>query len=324
MAIPEYEYPIEQCDVPEARRKVLREYRLFRRKCLDFLRGPADTAVATQIHDLAWHTVVFRTLNEARRIEPERAVNGGMWELITAGYATIMAMGIRRLVDKDSQTDSVWNLIAQVEKRPELLTRENFVCYDGIRFDYQEAVEQYVQSLDKSIGASSTWLPTTGPQAWGTSQMLHKAFDDLAGPSKKRKRTDVIQPVIISNLKAQLNHPSIKKVCTMADKVVAHAERFAENGKSAPTTTYLEIDDALRIIVQVTNFLSSIFFYDAAFGSVVPTPQFDVLEALDQPWVTAENLPKLQEHWHELSEAMDRWTYDPGAEILPNCLSDQS
>jgi len=30
---------------------------------------------------------VFRTLNEARRLEPEHAVNGAMWELITAGYA---------------------------------------------------------------------------------------------------------------------------------------------------------------------------------------------------------------------------------------------
>src|SRR5258708_35967653 len=86
----------------------------------------------TQVHGLAWHTAVYRTLNEARRIEPERVVNRAMWELLTAGYAKLMTLGIRRLVDKNPSTDSVWNVIAQIEKRPELLPRENFISFDGL------------------------------------------------------------------------------------------------------------------------------------------------------------------------------------------------
>jgi hypothetical protein len=43
--IPDYAYTGEQCDVPEVRRAVLGEYRLFRRKCLTYLRGDADTSV---------------------------------------------------------------------------------------------------------------------------------------------------------------------------------------------------------------------------------------------------------------------------------------
>jgi len=54
-----------------------------------------------QVQELAWHTATFRTLNEARRIEPDRAVNGAMWELMIAGYANLMTLGIRGLVDKD-------------------------------------------------------------------------------------------------------------------------------------------------------------------------------------------------------------------------------
>lgn len=312
--IPEYSYPVEQCDVPVVRRKALGEYRLFRTKCLDYLRGPADTAVASQVHALTWHTVVFRTLNEARRLEPERAVNGAMWELIVAGYATIMAMGIRKLVDQDRRTDSVWNVIAQVERRPELLSRENFVCYDGIPYDHQAAFARHIES--SGMGGGVRWLPTTGPEAWATSQMLHKAFDQLAGEPTTRKRMDTVRPHILSNLKKQLSHPAIEKVCTMADRVIAHAERFAEGGAEAPTVTYSDIDEALRIIVQVTNFLSSRFFYDAAFGSVVPTPQFDVLEALDQPWVTPANLPALQAHWDALSKTIDGWAYEAGNAVL--------
>jgi hypothetical protein len=124
----EYEYPIEQCDVPAVRRPALTEYRLFRRKCLEYLRGNAPTSVMNQVHNLAWHTAVFRTLNEARRLEPERAVNGAMWELIGHGYASLMTLGIRKLVDRDPRTDSVWNVIAQIEKRPELLHDESTSC----------------------------------------------------------------------------------------------------------------------------------------------------------------------------------------------------
>lgn len=146
MNLREYEYPIEQCDVPAVRRPALTEYRLFRRKCLEYLRGNAPTSVMNQVHSLAWHTAVFRTLNEARRLEPERAVNGAMWELIGHGYASLMTLGIRKLVDRDPRTDSVRNVIAQIEKRPELLRREHFVCYDGLPFDPQSAYARHLRS----------------------------------------------------------------------------------------------------------------------------------------------------------------------------------
>lgn len=43
MTVPEYEYTVEQCDVPEVRRKSMTEYRLFRRKCLEYMRGESNT-----------------------------------------------------------------------------------------------------------------------------------------------------------------------------------------------------------------------------------------------------------------------------------------
>ena len=42
VTIPPYEYLIEQCDVPEVRRGALNEYRQFRHKCLEYLRGDAN------------------------------------------------------------------------------------------------------------------------------------------------------------------------------------------------------------------------------------------------------------------------------------------
>lgn len=317
MSVQKYEYTIEECDVPKVRRAALGEYRTFRQKCLEYVHGSADTSVTNQVYDLTWHTAVFRTLNEARRIEPRRSVNGALWELTTAGYASLMSLGIRKLVDCDRRTDSVWNVIAQVERRPELLTRENFLCYDGLPYDYEAVQREDLASLDLSSCSHVRWVPTRGPKAWGTSEIMHRTFDRLSGNPKKRKRSDKIQPSILVALKERLSHPSIKKVCTFADRRVAHAERISEHSDAVPIATYNDIDNALQQIVRVVNFISSKFFFDEAFGSVVATPQFDVLKALDHPWVTRKNLPALHEYWSELCASMDAWANSVGDEFLP-------
>ena len=309
MKIPNYQYPISECDVPKVRQAALGEYRIFRKRCLEYMRGNAATSVMNQVQDLAWKTAVFRTLNEARRIEPYRMINGAMWELIVDGYVCLMALGVRKLVDRHSATDSVWNVLASVEKRPELLTRENFVCYDGLPFDYQQIHTDHINGLDLGAGHSVNRIPTQGPKAWGTSRMLHLAFDKLAGTSdtSKRKKTDSIQNGLLLKLKGMLAHPAIEKVCAMADKVFAHAERVEESGSGQAVATFDDVDEALKQIVRVANFLSSSFFYDTTFVSVVATPQFNVFDGLDESWIQTENLPVLSRYWDDLCSRMNNW-----------------
>jgi HEPN superfamily AbiU2-like protein len=317
LAVSDYEYSVDDCDVPEVRRASLREYRDFRRKCLEYLHGDRDTSVVNQMYDLAWHTAVFRTLNEARRIEPRRKVNGAFWELTSAGYASLMTLGIRKLVDRDRRTDSVWNIIVEVERRPELLTREKFICYDGLPYDFAAVEEKYLRSIAGQPSSGARWMPTKGPDAWGTSEMMHRAFDRLAGSPKKRKRTDTIHPSVIEKLKVGLSHEAIDTVCTLADKRMAHAERLAEDAGPAPTATYADIDAALKQIVKVVNFLSSNFFYDTAFGAVVPTPEFDVLDGLDKPWITTKNVARIDKFWQQISNSMEKWAREEVEEFLP-------
>ncbi len=282
------------------------------------MRGDDDTSVMNQVYDLAWKTVTFRTLNEARRIEPNRMVNGSLWELTNAGYVSLVSLGIRKLVDKDPKTHSLWNVITTVEKRPELLTRENFVCYDGLPYDYATVRDNDLTSLDVNNAVRVRWLPTTGPKAWTTSEMLHKAFDKLSNTdASKRNRTDKIQSSIFAAVKRGLSDPAIENVCNLANRRIAHAQRLSESSSLIPTTTYDDISNALKQVVNVANFLSTSFFYDTAFGSVVPVPQFDVLEALDQPWITSDNMPALRRYWSELSDSMDSWTANASEEFFP-------
>lgn len=298
LSIPEYKYGLEECDVPEVRRAALSEYRTFRRKCLEYIRGPIDNSVMNQVHDLAWHTAVFRTLNEARRLEPERLVNGTLWELAAAGYTNLMSIGMQKLVDRDHRADSLWNLVTQVESRHELLSREEFVCYDGLPFDYETASESEVRAM---------------------SEELHKAFDKLSGVSAaERRREDRIQPSVLAAVKEGLSHPAIERVCMLEIRRIAHADRLSESSGPIPTAIYDDIDQALRQIVKMANLFSMALFHDAPFGPVVPAPEFDVLEALDQPWITTVNIPALHEYWRKLSDSMDVWANVEIERLLPH------
>lgn len=106
-------------------------------------------------------------------------------------------------------------------------------------------------------------------------------------------------------LKARLAHKAIAAVCELADRAIAHAERLTPNDKPVANVTFDTIDTALKNIIQAASFLSSHFFSDASFGSVVPIPQFNVLEHLDAPWVETAHLPMmLHAHWHEVSDRL--------------------
>ncbi|MDT0359328.1 hypothetical protein RJO15_26325 [Herbaspirillum huttiense F1] len=264
-----------------------------------------------QVFDLTWYTAVFRTLNESRRLEPERYVNGAMWGLITAGYAQMMILGIRRLVDRDPQTDSLWSVIDRLERRPEFLTRELFICYDGLPFDQTVGHDAFLAKALTADEPQYRRLSMAGPDAWAASELMHEAFDKWLGPTQKRRRLDRIPVTLLAKLKERLNGPAIKTIKTIADRHVAHAERIAPNSRTHLEATYNDINDALSEVVRIANYVSGHVFYDTTFGSAVATPQYDVLEALDQPWITSANLPALNEHWDRISNEMDEWLNTP-------------
>lgn len=301
-----YRYSIDDCKFDEKTKKRVSEYRKFRDACLERIYGDSGTSIANQVHDLAWHTAVFRTLNEARRLEPDRGVNGPMWELIVAGYANIMTLGIRKLVDRDPQTDSVWNLIKRVEKRPELLTRELFICYDALPYDF-EVVRDRLKAQEEVPSGTIRWLSNFGPDAWSTSKRMHEVFDTLCGNPQKQKRGDTIELALFEALREALKSPCITRVQTLASKSMAHAERLSESSGAIPNVTYEDVDEALKIIISVTNWIATNVFYDNAFGTIVATTTFDPLEHLDSPWVTSKHLPNLRQHWREISKTMDSW-----------------
>ena len=317
----DYQFAVEACSVHPESRKRLAAYREFRTKCLERLSGDESTAVSQQLHDLSWHTMVFYSLNETRRIEGQRLVNGALWELIGAGYANLMTVGIRRLVDTHGAVTSLATILKDIEAHPEFFTRELFVAFDGIPFDWSVGYEEHVRRvITDGPGASFSRQETKGHTAWGTSKLMHRAFDKLSGVQpEKRRRSDTIPPHVFANVRRVLGAPSILLVKTFTDKVVAHAEHLAQ-GNDVAVPSFDDVENALRTLTRATNFMASFFWH--GIGSVVPTPQFDVFQDLDKGWALPQSLPKLHDYWHERQNQIDAWVMDDECDFLKSSAAD--
>jgi hypothetical protein len=64
MKTADYQYPIEQCDVPPERRSALESYRAKRRTWLAWLDTDEHHAIWTAISAMVWTDVSFRALSQ--------------------------------------------------------------------------------------------------------------------------------------------------------------------------------------------------------------------------------------------------------------------
>ena len=306
----EYKYPLEVCDVPDERRSNLRAYRDFRQECLKRLAGNSETSLINQILKLTWHTLVFRTLNEGLRIGSRRRVNGAMWDLITEGYANIAMVGVRKLIDHDHRNNSLLRVIRYLKENASLLTREHFVCFDGLPYDFEKVQKTYYANLSQGDLSTPRWLANEGPESWSTSMIMHEQFDKFVSAySRERNRLDVVDHDIFDELEQQLKHPAILRVRDKVNREIVHTPNIyhERKPKQIPKVTFNDIDEALKNLSQVGSKIG-VILCDGSFSSIVATPQFNVLEGLDVPWASTENMWKLGEYWSSLSNEIEKWS----------------
>src|SRR5258708_10542607 len=109
------------------------------------------------------------------------------------GHVATQVLAIRRLVD-DGNSDiiSLRRLVKDMRRNFALFTRENFVCFDGLPYDY-EAVQR--KEMMERIGAGVFWGETSGPAAHSTSRMAHEQFDRLACIRPENRRREDRLPI---------------------------------------------------------------------------------------------------------------------------------
>ncbi|HOO50826.1 MAG TPA: hypothetical protein PLK94_06000 [Alphaproteobacteria bacterium] len=316
-----YKYSIDECDFLD---KVKGEaFRKMRLKWIEWLHGEDPFSISRQISSMLWDYALFITINELRRMAESKPLkdvgfNGPVIRLFDAGFATTQAVAIRRLIEKPKK-DPKWAVISlrqvlkEIEKNLDLMTRENYVCYDGLPYDYGAVQDKWLSSLPKTkSGVHSGSLPTSGPYAFVMSERVHKSFDILAQVNPQmRSRNDVMRRDVLDHLESELK--KCENVKKYVDKFIAHAaapETIASLSEEEKGLTLDRLESCHKTIYQVASFISVHLLWESNIGGV-PVPQYDHLKYLDKKWATSNNLIKAHEKWKEYEKAVCRWDSTP-------------
>ena len=317
MKADDYKYPISQCDVPPGRRSQLESYRAKRRQWLTWLDAGEHHAIWTNLSAMVWTDVSYRILRQLvigqdDKNETSCLHNTLVAEQVIQGYVARQVLGIRRLLDKTSGVISLRRLIIDMRSNWPLFTRENYVCHDGLPYDYEAVV---LKEMTARAGKGAFWAATTGPEAHGTSGMAHEQFDRLAGvdPSK-RMREDRLPKTLLGTIESWLDGSGAEELADWSHAYLAHAggpdrRKQIEEG----LVTADKISEAIKTLVRATEALSAcVLFAGGRLNGLVPVAQFDQFEHLDQPAVRPGHKDDAAVLWDTLSRERD--AYAAGAE----------
>ena len=255
-------------------------------------------SVYNQSIALLWDDAFFRTLNEARRLAAGRAsdadgLNSDLLKLLDKGFVATQILGIRRLsdpgdVEGDRAVISLPAILDDIEREPDLFTREHYVCHDGIRFE-----------------------PIADPQEWGMgrsslAEVARKLRQLSSVNESDRTRDDRLDPRIFRALRSKLGRCDDFR--SYANKFLAHAAAPTDSRTRIreKKITLDKMDDSYKALVEVASFLGGVIPYESPIGGVA-VPQYDHLENLDKPLILSEQKKELNEHWRERDRLVGEW-----------------
>lgn len=316
-----FSYPIDECDVLD--RSNLEKFRVFKADALGMLIND-ELSIVNQFYALSWETRVFHLINESWKIaknydEIYGVQNPIISEMLLNGYVFSQILGIRKLTDpnhddKNRRVNSIPSLIHKIRQNINIFTRENFVCGDGLPYDF-EAVKSkdHAEGIKKALengGTHASWKPMKGPLAWSTSERFHIEFDKLSKTSTdKRARQDTI------------SHDVLDSICTLYDCVKSDAQIFRDkadkyiaHAATAHSRQHKNVSDAGFKFSELDSMHKNLFLIINAlakfFGEYYPPyaiPQYDIYEGLDKPWLKKEDIFSIEQAWDIKNRDMDKW-----------------
>jgi hypothetical protein len=315
----QFDYQVSECDVREAELPRLEKFRERLSVWQEWISRDAHS-IWRQIHGMLWNDMVFRTINECRRLahensSPNVVFNGAVASFIDEGYVAKQLLAIRRLTETRGGDDTITlpRLLDDMKANADLFTREIYVCYDGLPFDpepaRQRSLARLAEEARKTNGVTTTWLPTKGPEAYDMATLVHEHFDVLTGArGKPWSRDDKLDRNIFDRLKSKLGVcAGINKV---ASKFIAHAadagSRRRLNDKER-SVTLDRIEACHRIICRVAAYIHGPILYIGQRG-LIPTPQFNHLEHLEKGWLDPANFDVITRYWDTRTKEVEKWT----------------
>ncbi len=303
-----YHSRIEDCDVID--RTSLAEYRDKRDEWLTWYELDKDepNSIQQQLFSMHFLDITYRIISEARQIKdgsnptPQSAL---LSHLLDQGYVATQVLAIRRLLDKGSDVISVRRLLNDISKHKHLITREIYVCHNGLPYD-PESWKSLPQTIDIKI-----WeIDAPGLSNYLGSHERHKTFDRLSGVSPAaRQRNDHIQTSIFDKLEQWLDSVEAKKLIKLSHKFFAHAADMDSRGSLAYSGIVLaDVSAIQQAIVRVERAITDELLFVAVARDVVPMPPLGLFKGLDNPVVQQDAIDNMYERWKQISDERNKWS----------------
>lgn len=327
MTTEEYNYPLTACDVVDSRGLI--QYRAKRSEWLRLLDGDPLHSISKQLSAMLWNDVAFRCFNEARKFssssDPRAAVAPMLAEFLDVGYISTQVLAISKIVERNPRDPnkaiiSLRRVVDDIAAHRRLITREMFICHDGLPYDPEPARQRWCAELMARPGSKAAWVSTTGPEGWGNVDMMHQTFDKLSGKtSDMRSRGDLIRTEVLDAIVQGMEQPAIAALLALRHKLLAHAADVNNRPQALAHATLNQISAAHRILSKIAHTVGGTILFESGAGGL-PTPQFDQFEHLAEPFIRPADLQMLQTFWDQQSREREHWLLHADQEILEGKL----
>ena len=306
-----YKYKIDECDVSD--KKSLEKFREKHSEWVNWFGVDDENTIANQIYSMMWGDAASRSLVEAYRFSsednPTAHENEMLAGLLYDGYLANQMLAITKLIDKDDKVVSLRRLFDEIKENRHLFTRENFVSHDGLPYDYAEVQEaEFQRRIAENRLNRSEWVDTKGPKAYGTSELMHNAFDEISGVApENRCRKDLITKDVFEQIECLFGDAAFGKIKTYRDKFIGHAASQESRKKIQQNLHHDDLMKAHKILLRITRKIADIL--GTGIGNPVPLAH-GVFQNLDKPLIASTNMSKMKEWWRKHHLERDSWYRD--------------
>ena len=259
--------------------------------------------VAQQIDSMANEQVWFKTINTIRSGAGNPTINAHLWDMFLMGYVYRQAFAIRRLIDRDLNSASLANVVDEIGKHADLLTRDVVVGYDGTPMAMDEPNGSAEWAKDGN-GLSVRGLAWQNYFHW---KDRHEAFDRLRegkGVGEDRRPDDRIADDVLVRMQAAVRNDATERIRHLCNKGLAHADlKGVQKGKGP---TYNHIDACVRSLVELQQFLT-VDFLCIGSSTVVAVHQDNHFKLLSEPLVPLMEESMYADIWQEHADEMESW-----------------
>jgi hypothetical protein len=279
-------------------------------------------AITQQVSKLAWDLAAYSCLVEVVRLAPEgrsgRQLNGMFMDMLASGFWSTTMQGVRKLAERETihgprGVCSIGGLLQDVRAARPRLTRRVFVeDIAQTAYNHRETEHRYMQWLFAGVPGVARWAPSE--LRYEVAQQRHELFDRLSGTTPGTSSPDdLIRDEVFVRLEERLQR--LHGVVEHVNVNVAHAATEASrSGRTLQQWNLADAKAAVRELAQIAEVVGSLFSFSGV-GMVLPVPQFDQFEHLDQPLFNGDTAG-LGAIWDALSDEMSRWHETAFADLL--------